>query len=469
MLNCSKLLIVAVLIVSTISCVYIPYPVPAEVKYVENATFPEDAILTLGPRDLLADVAESITERDSNIEVVDGQLFRDTAFPKGNWILNNILMPETCNRINKQLDVDYLVVVSTEGIIQGEEEGFYFLVGAMVADEEFTIDAILLDLKTAKSICQISSEAHGKEKAFIWIIVGVGAGPTTRSSAITVLGEEIANVIRERATYDKVRIAIMAAEQVENVAIFSRKEYLLKRYDEGDKSFYILTELALLGATEPLEQLAWKGDVQSAIYLYNLTGISGPLNKLAEDGNQLAIAQKSGVQSKTYQLPQQKDIKVEQNENNRKLTIKEKELESKLTKQAEAGDPEAQFELYMHEGKTQQKWLCRSADQGYTGAAMWLGYVFETGTYGFPIDDMQSYLWYRRAAIGQHQKEIEKEIKRIKKKSLRWSLCKGAPCGIAQKIVDLEGKLGSDGVSRAEYKLEQWEPGQCEQQFVGTE
>jgi hypothetical protein len=95
--------------------------------------------------------------------------------------------------------------------------------------------------------------------------------------------------------------------------------------------------LALLGATEPLEQLAWKGDVQSAIYLYNLTGISGPLNKLADDGNQLAIAQKSGVQSKTYQLPQQKDIKVEQNENNRKLTIKEKELESKLTKQAEAG------------------------------------------------------------------------------------------------------------------------------------
>ena len=305
MLNCSKLLVVAALILSTISCVYIPYPVPAEVKYVENATFPEDAILTLGPRDLLADVAESITETDSNIEVIDGQLFRDTAFPQGNWTLNNMLIPETCNRINKQLDVDYLVVVSTEGIIQGEGEGFYFLVGAMVADEEFTIDAMLLDLKTAKSVCQISSEAHGKEKAFIWIIVGVGAGPTTKSSAITVMGEAIANMIRERATSDIVRIAIMAAEQVENVAIFSRKEYLLKRYDEGDNSYYILTELALLGATEPLQQLAWEGDVQSAIYLYNLMGISGPLNKLAEEGNQQAIDQKSGVQSKTYQISQQ--------------------------------------------------------------------------------------------------------------------------------------------------------------------
>jgi len=214
MLNCSKLLVVAVLILSTISCVYIPYPVPAEVKYVENATFPEDAILTLGPRDLLADVAESITERDSNIEVIDGQLFRDTAFPQGNWTLNNMLMPETCDRINKQLDVDYLVVVSTEGIIQGEEEGFYFLVGAMVADEEFTIDAMLLDLKTGKSVCQISSEAHGKEKAFIWIIVGVGAGPTTKSSAITDLGEEIATVIRKNIKSGKISIAIMAAEAI---------------------------------------------------------------------------------------------------------------------------------------------------------------------------------------------------------------------------------------------------------------
>lgn len=214
LLRCSKLLVSTILILSAISCVYIPYPVPADVKYVQNASFPEDAILTLGPRDLLADVAESITERDSNIEVIDGELFRDTVFPEGDWTLNNMLVPETCRRINKQLDVDYLVVVSTEGIVEGEAEGFYFLVGAMVSDEEFTIDAMLLDLKSGDSVCQIRSEAHGKEKGFIWIIVMIAAGPTTKSSAITDLGEEIASVIRENTKSEKVSIAIMAAETI---------------------------------------------------------------------------------------------------------------------------------------------------------------------------------------------------------------------------------------------------------------
>lgn len=214
LLRCSKLLVSTILTLSAISCVYIPYPVPADVKYVQNASFPEDAILTLGPRDLLADVAESITERDSNIEVIDGELFRDTAFPEGDWTLKNMLVPETCRRINKQLDVDYLVVVSTEGIVEGEAEGFYFLVGAVVSDEEFTIDAMLLDLKSGDSVCQIRSEAHGKEKGFIWIIVMIAAGPTTKSSAITDLGEEIASVIRENTKSEKVSIAIMAAETI---------------------------------------------------------------------------------------------------------------------------------------------------------------------------------------------------------------------------------------------------------------
>lgn len=214
LLSRSKIPASIVLMLSAVSCVYIPYPVPAEVKHIEISSFHEDAILTLGPRDLLADVAESITETDSNIVVIDGELFRDTAFPEGDWTLNKILKPETCSRINEQLDVDYLVVVSTEGVIVGEGEGFYLGVGAMVSDEEMTVDAILLDLKTGKSVCQISSEAHGKEKIFIWVIFAVATGPVTKSSAITGLGEEIANVIRKNAKSDKVSIAIMAAETI---------------------------------------------------------------------------------------------------------------------------------------------------------------------------------------------------------------------------------------------------------------
>jgi hypothetical protein len=191
------------------------------------------------------------------------------------------------------------------------------------------------------------------------------------------------------------------------------------------------------------------------------------LRKLGKQGD--AIAQKLWEHSETYYTSQQEDIVEERKENERKRKVKEKEIASQLKKRAESGDPEAQFELYMIQGKNQPKWLCRSADNGYTKAEMWLGYVFETGTFGFTVDNTQSYLWYRRAAIGEHQQEIEKKIKQIKKESPKLYICKGTSCDIAQKIVDLEGKLGNEGISRAEYKLDQWAPGQCEQQFVGTE
>lgn len=215
-LNSLKLPLGIMLMSSVASCIYIPYPVPADVKYVEKALFPEDAIVTIAPRDLLADVAESITERDENIAVIDGELFRDTAFPEGDWTLKKMLEAETCRRINEELDVDYLVLVSTKGVIVGEEEGFFvpLLIGAMTVDKEMTVDAILLDLKTGKSVCQIRSEAHGTEKMFYWVIVVAATGPFTDSSAITGLGEEIAKVIRGRAKSEKVHIAIMAAESI---------------------------------------------------------------------------------------------------------------------------------------------------------------------------------------------------------------------------------------------------------------
>ncbi len=120
----------------------------------------------------------------------------------------------------------------------------------------------------------------------------------------------------------------------------------------------------------------------------------------------------------------------------------------------------------MLQGNTRLEWLCRSADQGYTSAEMWLGYVFETGTYGFPLDNTQSYLWYRRAAIGEYQEQIDRTIKKIKEASPKLYLCKGKSCGVAQKIVDLEGKLSTEKLSTAKYKLEQWTPGECERNFV---
>ena len=144
------------------------------------------------------------------------------------------------------------------------------------------------------------------------------------------------------------------------------------------------------------------------------------------------------------------------------------ELYVDLKKRAESGDADAQFEFYLLEDKIPMKWLCCSADQGYMKAEMWLGYLYNTGSYGCPRDYFRSYLWYRRAAIGEHQKKIDQLIDKIVKKKPKLYFCKGILCEIARNIVTLEGRLGVEGVSKADSMLERWEPGQCEREFVRT-
>jgi TPR repeat protein len=186
-----------------------------------------------------------------------------------------------------------------------------------------------------------------------------------------------------------------------------------------------------------------------------------------EDGSVAHALQKKTA---TSTASQQKDIVEKRNANNiereRKLKALINELEPVLCERAISGESKAQFELYMLGDKTDSKWLCRSADQGYTKAEMWLGYVLETGVYGFPIDNIRSYVWYRRAAIGEHQREIDDLVNQIKEKWPKPFFCKGTSCDIAQKIVDLEGKLGAEGIYKAESFLNQWKPGQCEREYV---
>ena len=125
----------------------------------------------------------------------------------------------------------------------------------------------------------------------------------------------------------------------------------------------------------------------------------------------------------------------------------------------------------MLEDKIPMKWLCRSADQGYMKAEMWLGYLYETGSYGCPRDYVRSYLWYRRAAIGEYQKEVDRWIKKIENKRPKQYSCGSIPCDIATNITSVKGKLKLDpeGLSRANSMLEQWKPGQCEQELAGSD
>ena len=221
-------------------------------------------------------------------------------------------------------------------------------------------------------------------------------------------------------------------------------------------------------------ELILKFDSEDVLHGYSKVPLRMPPDQYAEDMNLRKlgkqgdnIAQILWQRSETYYTSQEKEIIKEREMKERRYLKGKKEIISVVTQNAESGDPKAQFELYMLEDKTSPKWLCRSADQGYIDAEMWLGYVLETGSYGFPLDITQSYIWYRRAALGAHQQEVNKIIGDIKEASPKYYFGKGRLCDIAQKIVSMEDKLNAEKkLYDAEYMLEQWKPGDCERKYV---
>lgn len=199
---------------SAASCIPVPYPVSPEVEISEKPLLANDILLSVGPHELLESISTEITASHENIEIIDGELFRDTAFPEGGWRLGQLLEPSTCNRVRKQLNIDYLLIVGPENLIRSDDKGFYIplLIGASSEDKVSRISSVILDMKTGKMVCQISSEAHGTERAAVYIVIVAGTIPLTSSSAIKGLAREAGRVINNLSNSEKVRISVIAAE-----------------------------------------------------------------------------------------------------------------------------------------------------------------------------------------------------------------------------------------------------------------
>jgi hypothetical protein len=199
---------------SAASCIPVPYPVTPEVAISEKPVLANDILLSVGPRELLESISREIKASHENIEIIDGELFRDTAFPEGGWRLGQLLEPSTCNRVQQQLNIDYLVIVGPEKLILSDDKFFYipFLIGAGSEDKVSRISSVILDMKTGEMVCQISSEAHGTERAAIYIVIVAGTIALTSSSAIKGLAREVGRVINNLSKSEKIRIAVIAAE-----------------------------------------------------------------------------------------------------------------------------------------------------------------------------------------------------------------------------------------------------------------
>lgn len=229
----------------------VPSKASVNVRRADNARIDEGVMVSLGPRKLLERLSKEIVSNNEKIEVVDGLLFRDTAFPEGNWSLERLLEPEVRSRVGDVLRVDYLVLLGTPESTSGEEEGFFIpmAVGAMSVEGSTKISASVIDLKTGKLVTQIDSVASGKGHILYYVIIVVGNEPQTVTGAIDGLAKEISDVLLAIEPAEKIRVAVLATEQrqlssdgeksvprevAEAVAALSHKTKQLEEAEKGD-------------------------------------------------------------------------------------------------------------------------------------------------------------------------------------------------------------------------------------------
>ena len=208
-------LFAAILFLTTTSCVVAPYPVSPDVTFNDQVEISDDIILTLGPRELLEKISTKITSSYENIEIIDGLSFLETAFPDGEWKLGKLLEPDTCSRVKKQLDVAFLVIVGPEEYFHSEEGYTSILppiLGVGSEEKVSKISSVIIDMRRGEIVCQISSEAHGKDRYVHYVVVAVGTIALTKSSAITGLAKETGRVIDKLTESEKTRIALIAVE-----------------------------------------------------------------------------------------------------------------------------------------------------------------------------------------------------------------------------------------------------------------
>lgn len=247
-------------------------PTKAEINVVrsQDVTIDDDDKVSMAPRRLLEEVTKEIKNTYANIELVDGLLFRDTAFPEGGWRLKELLVPEVRRRVNEQLNLDYLALVGTIETSQNEEKGFMFpmLLGAMSAEGASTITAIIIDLRTGELVSKIVSEARGTTHIYHYVIIVAGNEPQTDSGAVEGLANEIGKVITELAKSGKTRLTVLALE-----------DFGTSNNTTENKEVEPLSEEQLLSEAET-------GNTQAQWQLYKHKELRGKYKRLCEAAEQ---------------------------------------------------------------------------------------------------------------------------------------------------------------------------------------
>ena len=118
--------------------------------------------------------------------------------------------------------------------------------------------------------------------------------------------------------------------------------------------------------------------------------------------------------------------------------------EKHLDKMVERGNDEIYLSMYWEDPSDTNalRWLCRSADNENTKARFRLGLLYEMGSEGVPKDSIKAYMWYRLAAYRGDYMMASEQARRLREEQT------------------------TEQLSHAEYLIQEWSPGQCEQELL---
>ena len=136
-------------------------------------------------------------------------------------------------------------------------------------------------------------------------------------------------------------------------------------------------------------------------------------------------------------------IRRDMEENMAKKEMANNENVKAIRVRAEAGDAEAQLQLYYVEGRHRSdiKWLCRAADQGQRHAQRQLAGDYARGTRLVKQDQIQALVWYILAV-------------------------KGGAEEYRSQLEELAATMSLEQIEEVERRLDAWVPGQCERALV---
>ncbi len=471
-------LIEIIVVLSIVGC-GVGVPTRAEIKVMrtQDMQIDDDDIVTMAPRRILEAITREIEKTYKNIELVDGFLFRDTAFSEGGWRLKKLLMPEIGGKVSEQLGVDYLVVVGAIEASQGEAKGFMIPPVLTIASGEgiSTITALIIDLKSGLLVSRIVCEARGTTHIFHYVILVAGNEPQTESGAMEGLAREIGRVITESNQSGTARLAILGLEDFEvsydpddwesDEPDFKNElalEILQERAAQGDQD----AQWVLYQVEPNAQNIAWlclhadQGKTRARSELANLyfygsdkyhkmmsVHVPADISRacvwfhLAGQAEITRQAETNGA----GQIPVPYDS-PEVERTSSVMTADELAEAEQLIQAWKPGQCDRDFSGHMFTEYAKDPALariCTAADQGDFAARDELGRIYFLGSRGVKEDLPRAYMWYRLAA----KVHVPPDTKG----------------GYMQTICDAMTPKQRDNALQL---LEAWKPGECERDLL---